>query len=151
MPPRLFDFLNKPKYQILYYLFRYGKISTRHSKAAIMRAFGYSSSGHFYPDFDDLLDNEFIIIKKGFYRLGSKGKRELLFYSSTEIGLYFTISFSILFLWYYIMSITGVEISNIGFLMISIFLAVFSLIFYRTRRNYTPNLPNTVHTLRNRD
>lgn len=148
MPLRLLDFLNKPRYQILYYIFVYGKISCDNSKTHIARSFGYKSVGHFWGDFDDLLNNKLIIIKKNNYVLGSEGTKEILFFSALNVGLYFSAAFSILFLWYYYMTLKQVIIPNIVYLMTALVLIFLSYIFYNTKKALKPTLPETINDLK---
>jgi hypothetical protein len=150
MPPRLLDFLNKPKYKILFYVYRFGKIDKTNSRAKIARSFEYASDGHFYPDFDDLLNQYLIIEKSDGYYLGKEGRKELLFYYAIELGLFVSIAFTILFLYYYYLSLHGVDLSSITYLFIALYLLVLAYLFYQTRKILTPRLPKNIDTLKNR-
>lgn len=150
MPPRLLDFLSKPRYQILFYLFKFGKISTSNSKSHISRSFGYKSVGHFWSDFNYLIENDLIIVRHDNYILGSEGKKEMLFFSRLEIGFYFSISFTLMFFWYYYMSLRKIILPNVVYLLAAIFLLVLSYIFYNTQKTFNPELPPSVNDLKNR-
>ena len=147
MAPRLFDFLNKPKYQILYYILRYGNISTNNSKNAIAAAFGYKSPGHFYKDFDDLLKDKLIIEKNKQYMLTKEGKKEVSFYSSLMTGFSYTLIVGLLFIYYYIVSLFGVIIPNIIYLVSFFIMILLSYIFIKGFNTFKPNLPDTIKEL----
>ena len=55
MPKLLLDYLNRPRFQILYYIFKKGKLSCDNSKTQMSRSFGYKSVGHFWDEFSSEL------------------------------------------------------------------------------------------------
>ena len=150
MAPRLLDFLNKPKYKILFYIYRFGGIDTCNSRSNIARAFEYSSDGHFYTDFDDLLKQKLIIEEKDLYKLGKEGRRELLFFFAIEFGLYISLVFTLITLYYTYMLIRGIGMPTISWAFMASYQLLTAYLFYKTRKIFTPTLPKSTSSLKNR-
>jgi len=137
------------RFQFLYFLYRKGEVESS-NKSKLAKAFNYLSDGHFYPDLDYLINEGLITEKNGYYRLGSEGRKEFNFYLATDLALLLSITFSLIFLWYYILSLSGIVISTLVLLTSSILEAITAILFFIIRRSFCPNLPEGTKSLKSR-
>lgn len=73
------------RYRLLYFIYKKGKIEARPGlKATLAKLFKYKSDGHFYPDWNFLVDGKFIEEKDGYIVATKKTNQELIAYSVTN-------------------------------------------------------------------
>lgn len=133
-----------------YYFFKYNRTKEKVSKAEIARAFGYASDGHFYPDFNYLLDEGIISEVDNYYEFGKEGKVEFRFLTLALITLSFSIGFSISFMVFYFTTFTGITITPLIYPFMSVLSLFNAVICYLTLKTFTPELPEEVKTLKHR-
>ena len=71
--------LARPRTKLLYYFYRRREVPEDFSKSKLARLAGYRSDGHFYREFDRLLEEGLIVHdrERGVYRITEDGEAEL--------------------------------------------------------------------------
>jgi len=78
----IFERLQMNRYRMLYYIVSKGRVyddSSALAKTRLKRMFGYSSDGAFYPDWEFLTREGFIVEKEGYVEATRKARAEFSF------------------------------------------------------------------------
>jgi len=148
MPRRLLDFIEMRRFKMAYFIYQSGPIEA--SKSQIERAFGYTSVGNFYQDWDYLVNEGIVVEEGGKYKLGQEGKREFRAFTALNLALALSIAFSFIFLGSFLKAVNGV-VETPASLLLATFLQVFlAVICYYSLNTFTPRLPPEARALKSR-
>ncbi|MEM2981216.1 MAG: hypothetical protein QW385_07645 [Thermoproteota archaeon] len=142
----LVELFQSRRYRLLYYFYVKRKIREFPGiKSELAKLFGYESDGHFYYDWNTLLEKGFLVEKDDFIKITKKGIGEFKLLIALKIATLFSIMLGVLQLYYFCIAIIGIGIPFLFVLSIllssSIILLWTSILCFRVLRDFTPKLP----------
>jgi hypothetical protein len=130
------------RYRLLYFIVSKKRIKDRPGlKANLIKLFEYKSDGHFYTDWDFLLNEKFIESKDGYIVATDRAKQEFSFLLWSKVTAILSTIIGIVLLIYFSSSILGVQLSIYGIYASSITLIAFGIGLYKVIYKFVPSLP----------
>jgi len=127
---------------MLYYFYKKRKVKDYPGiKSRLTRAFGYKSDGHFYHDWNYLLNGEFLTKKDGYIKITRKGNKEFALLTTIQIAEIVSIAFGVVFLLFWFMSFLGLSLSPQVLPAYGIFMLAMSILYHKILKDFAPELP----------
>src|SRR2546428_8390395 len=94
----LSEYLQSPRYKLLFFIYQHRKIDPSIEKSRLARAFGYKSDGHFYEDLDVLKGMGLVVEDNQGLRITRKGRKEFMPIGILWLGAVLSFLYGIKFL-----------------------------------------------------
>jgi len=146
----IFELLKMNKYRLLYFIWAYrGELKDEPGlKAKLAKLFGYKSDGHFYPDWEALFEDGFLVMKGDHVVITQKARRHFSFLLALNLMRWLSVIIATVLLIYIVTSTLHwnppwFDLNSIYVISVSTgFLFAMAIIGHYVYKNFVPSIPS---------